>query len=114
MQEIFRNPNLKLCPYYVKSRKCSNPEKYECGEQLIYENEKICCSKLYYAMELEKEIERMKWYLNEIRQEELYQYDIDWNEYETERTCTEYTNIINLVEEALREKPDEECRYKED
>ena len=69
-------------------------------------------SLLYDIGELDKEIKRLRWYLNEIRNEELKALDVDYDEYETQCTSTDYSNIINLVEEALREKPDEECRYK--
>lgn len=60
---------------------------------------------------LHREIRRLKWYLNEIRYQELATLDIDWDEYETGRRDTEYTNIINLVQEALDEVSEEECRY---
>lgn len=98
-----------LCKYYRKYRNCVCPNTYECMEKI---NDK-CASYLYYSMELEKEIKRLKWYLKEIRYDELNSNDIDYGEYETECCSTEYTNIITLVEEALREKPDEECRYKD-
>ena len=51
----------------------------------------------------EQECEKLKWYLKEIRNEELLSLDIDYDEYETHCIDTEYTNIINLVEEALGE-----------
>ena len=51
----------------------------------------------------EQECENLKWYLKEIRNEELLSLDIDYDEYETNCIDTEYTNIINLVEEALGE-----------
>lgn len=63
---------------------------------------------------LDNQLKRLKWYLNEIRDEELKSLDIDLDEYETGRYNTDYSNIINLVEEALYEKPQEDCRYKED
>ena len=53
----------------------------------------------------------MKWYLKEIRDDELKTLDIEWDEYETHCIDTEYTNIINLVEEALEERSPEDCRY---
>lgn len=59
----------------------------------------------------EQECKRLKWYLNEIRNQELLELDIDWSEYETQRDSTDYSNIINLVEEALNERPQEDCRY---
>ena len=59
----------------------------------------------------EQECERLKWYLKEIRDDELKTLDIEWDEYETHCIDTEYTNIINLVEEALEERSPEDCRY---
>ena len=53
-----------------------------------------------------QECERLKRYLNEIRNQELFDLDIDWDEYETQCTSTEYSNIINLVEETLGERED--------
>ena len=63
---------------------------------------------LYKAKE--QECERLKWYLKEIRDDELKTLDIEWDEYETHCIDTEYTNIINLVEEALEERSPEDCR----
>ena len=62
----------------------------------------------------EQECERLKWYLKEIRDDELKTLDIELDEYETHCIDTEYTNIINLVEEALEEISTEGCRYKKD
>ena len=59
----------------------------------------------------EQECERLKWYLKEIRDDELKTLDIELDEYETHCIDTEYTNIINLVEEALEERSPEDCRY---
>lgn len=59
---------------------------------------------------LDNQLTRLKWYLNEIRDEELKALDIDREEYETEKYNTDYSNIINLVEEALHERPQEDCR----
>lgn len=59
---------------------------------------------------LDNQLIRLKWYLNEIRDEELKALDIDREEYETEKYNTDYSNIINLVEEALGERPQEDCR----
>ena len=73
--------------------------------------------RLWYKKQLalkEQECERLKWYLKEIRDEELKTLDIELDEYETHCVDTEYTNIINLVEEALEERNPEDCRYKKD
>lgn len=59
---------------------------------------------------LDNQLTRLKWYLNKIRDEELKALDIDREEYETEKYNTDYSNIINLVEEALYERPQEDCR----
>ena len=67
---------------------------------------------LYKAKE--QECERLKWYLKEIRDDELKTLDIELDEYETHCVDTEYSNIINLVEEALEEINPEDCRYKKD
>lgn len=60
---------------------------------------------------MENENKRLKWYLNEIRYQELKNLDVDLDEYETFQTKADFSNIITLVEEALREVPEEECRY---
>ena len=67
----------------------------------------------YYKQLVRKkqECERLKWYLEEIRNEELKALDIEWDEYETQYIDTEYSNIITLVEEALEEIIPEDCRY---
>lgn len=84
-------------------------------EQLEAEIEKLKHDHGYEVGALEKTIDnlvvensRLKWYLNEIRYQELSNLDIDYDEYETNCIDTEYTNIINLVEEALREVSPEE------
>ena len=59
----------------------------------------------------EQECKRLKWYMQEIRMQELSHLDIEWDEYETHCVNTEYSNIINLVEEALEERSPEDCRY---
>ena len=59
---------------------------------------------------LDNQLKRLQRYLNEIRNEELKSLDIDLDEYETGRYDTDYSNIINLVEEALYERPQGECR----
>lgn len=58
-----------------------------------------------------QECDRLKWYLNKIRYQELSNLDIDYDEHETNCIDTEYTNIINLVKEALNERSPEDCRY---
>lgn len=72
-------------------------------------DEKNCYYKQLKAKK--QECERLKWYLKEIRYDELKALDIEWDEYETHCIDTEYSNIINLVEEALKERNSEDCRY---
>ena len=60
---------------------------------------------------LDNQLKRLQWYLNEIRYKELENLDIDIDEYEAERYNTDYSSIINLIEEALGERPSEACRY---
>ena len=50
--------------------------------------------------------ERLKKYLNQIRDEELSHLDIEWDEYETSARKEDYSNIITLVERALGEIDD--------
>lgn len=54
---------------------------------------------------------RLVKYLTEIRLVELERLNIDIDEYEAERYNTDFSTIINLVEEALYELPEEDCRY---
>ena len=76
----------------------------------------LCDKDCYYKQlkRKEQECERLKWYLKEIRDDELKTLDIELDEYETHCVDTEYTNIINLVEEAVEERSPEDCRYKKD
>lgn len=92
----------------------AQPEDFEilCGAT----NGAIKCEKwkdCYYKQlkRKEQECERLKWYLKEIRYDELKALDIEWDEYETHCIDSEYSNIINLVEEALKERSPEDCRY---
>lgn len=104
------NNSIKPCRYYLKGRHCKNVD-FPCGELLMNGKERKCTSLLYYSMELENKVKRLEWYLKQIRIEELNQLDIDFDEYITNCSSTEYNNIINLVEEALEERPEEDCRY---
>ena len=110
MNEVYKNT--KQCDYFIKGRKCINDNS--CGQKLETKEGKICVSEKYYAIDLEKELKRLKWYLNEIRDVELKELDIDWDEYETGKYDTDYSTIINLIEEALYERPQEDCRYNND
>ena len=96
------------CEFYWREKKlCNN------GNLTSYcQENKDCLYKKYKRKE--QECERLKWYLKEIRDDELKTLDIELDEYETHCIDTEYTNIISLVEEALEERSPEDCRYKKD
>ena len=53
-------------------------------------------------------------YLHLIRSQELNELSIDFDEYESEKGSTDFSNIITLVEEALKEIPSEDCRISYD
>lgn len=53
---------------------------------------------------LQAENKKLKYYLNKIREDELNSMDVEWDEYITECTSTEYTNVITFVELALGER----------
>lgn len=53
-------------------------------------------------------------YLHLIRSEELNELSVDFDEYESEKGSTDFSNIITLVEEALKEIPSEDCRISYD
>lgn len=95
-----------LCANYSKEVGCYNTFDGSCIKEQCF---------TYRLLQLlkakEQECERLKWYLKEIRDDELKTLDIEWDEYETHCIDTEYTNIINLVEEALEEISPEDCRY---
>lgn len=87
-----------------KEQECKNAQS-----ELIEANKQV----IYLAKQLqrkEQECDRLKWYLKEIRYQELSNLDIDYDEYETNCVDTEYTNIISLVEEALNERNSEDYR----
>ena len=54
----------------------------------------------------EQECKKLKWYMQEIRMQELSHLDIEWDEYETSARQEDYSNIITLVERALGEIDD--------
>lgn len=53
---------------------------------------------------LKEENKKLKYFLNKIRDDELYSMDVEWDEYITKCGCTEYSNIITFVELALGER----------
>ena len=54
---------------------------------------------------------RLEKYLEEIRHTELVNLGMDYEDYENERYDTDISSIINLVEEALMEVPEEDWRF---
>ena len=93
---------------------CGNGERIRLANEIITKH-KLCKDNpncIYKQLKRkEQECERLKWYLKEIRDDELKTLDIEWDEYETHSIDTEYSNIINLVEEALEERSPEDCGY---
>lgn len=92
--------------YYKQLKRLER--QYEDVLKLAKEN---ADSNEYCLQELEQENERLKeenkklkYYLNKIREDELYSMDVEWDEYITECTSTEYTNVITFVELALGER----------
>lgn len=91
------------------------------NENCTHEKEQITCDCKYcmenptcYKELLEEQLarktqecERMKYYLSKIRQDELSRLDVEWDEYITECTSTDYSNIITYVEYALGERKDD-------
>lgn len=112
--------NVKECKYYCNG-KCERYEEFVEADYANYSVKCICeeenvlgtydiCD--YQQLERkEQECKRLKWYMQEIRMQELSHLDIEWDEYETHCANTEYSNIINLVEEALEERSPEDCKY---
>ena len=99
---------------YGFSSICSRSKKSEDWEYMGFGHSGACSvtTALLKALQRkEQECERLKWYLKEIRYDELKALDIEWDEYETHCIDSEYSNIINLVEEALKERSSEDCRY---
>ena len=84
-----------------------NPNECICSSCITEWADNLLCD----LKRKEQECERLKWYLKEIRYDELKALDIEWDEYETHCIDSEYSNIINLVEEALKERSSEDCRY---
>ncbi len=99
------------CDFYQIEANELYPKANYCGSMrnTFCEIEPNC----YYKQlkRAEQECKRLKWYMQEIRMQELSHLDIEWDEYETHCANTEYSNIINLVEEALKERSPEDCRY---
>ena len=112
--------DVKECEYYCNG-KCERYEEFVEADYANYSVKCICeeenvlgtydiCD-YQQLTHKEQECKRLKWYMQEIRIQELSHLDIEWDEYETHCANTEYSNIINLVEEALEERSPEDCRY---
>ena len=97
------------CTAFKSQYLCS--ERNNCYTKRILKKNKTINILKEKLLRKEQECKRLKWYLKEIRDDELKTLDIELDEYETHCIDTEYTNIINLVEEALEERNPEDCRY---
>ena len=73
-------------------------ERYKADKQIVELNKTIKAK--------EQECKRLKWFLQEIRMQELSHLDIEWDESETSARQEDYSNIITLVERALGEIDD--------
>ena len=73
-------------------------ERYKADKQIVELNKTIKAK--------EQECKRLKWYMQEIRMQELSHLNIEWDEYETSARQEDYSNIITLVERALGEIDD--------
>lgn len=71
------------------------------------QSHKDCIHNLVLLKRKKEECERMKKALNKIRDYELNSLDVEWDEYEVERSSTEYSPIIDYVEIGLGEVEDE-------
>lgn len=81
----------------IRDLQCENCRKFShCNN-----NDLVCITKF---QQLKAENEKLKYFLDKIRDEELSNLDIEWDEYETNCINTDYSNIINLVEKALGEQ----------
>lgn len=89
------------CRFFKLGCKCSlaNSLNDSCIEQEICEVKQL--------RQKEQECERMRGALNKIRNYELGQLDIDWDEYETCCRETEYSPIIDYCEVGLGEVEDD-------
>lgn len=97
----------------IDINKCKFRDKYTnyclAERDDIGESYTICTGTDCYFKQLARktqECERMRYYLNKIRQNELSSLDIEWDEYITECDCTDYSNIITYVEYGLGERDD--------
>lgn len=103
-----------VCYYDNKTNELVRIEQYNDNDSSMYSD--IESYKYGYNTEItkpeeiikqlkrkEQECERLKEYLNQIRDEELSHLDIEWDEYETSARQEDYSNIITLVERALGE-----------
>ena len=105
-QIIIDGVDVESCKHYISK---AVGREYDCKLGRYCKLNPNCYYKQLKAKE--QECERLKWYLKEIRYDELKALDIEWDEYETHCIDSEYSNIINRVEEALKERSSEDCRY---
>ena len=119
LEKIINKSAERFCNDYLETFKENERLKSELQAkelELIMAKADLCrgCQYKNDYKAKEQECKRLKWYLKEIRDDELKNLDIELDEYETHCVDTEYSNIINLVEEALEEISPEDCRYKKD
>ena len=100
-QIIISDVDVSRCVHLVGKEACNSMDcqSVECGKNL-----NCLFKQLAYKTQ---ECERMKYYLNKIRDEELESLDIEWDVYITEYDTTDYSNIITYVEYALGVKKDD-------
>ena len=94
----YNTPNMCYSDITRGYRYC-NPKENQCDFYITSIEEQLACKT--------QECERMKYYLSKIRQDELSRLDVEWDEYITECTSTDYSNIITYVEYALGERKDD-------
>lgn len=101
-QEIIINGvDVSRCSGY-----CPKLGKYNCIA-LACNSTAICKqSPNCYFKQLQRktaECQRMKYFLNKIRNFELESLDVDWDRYEQEKGCTDFSPIVTYVEQGLGE-----------
>lgn len=108
-QEIIINGvDVSVCKHYDKENGyCDQSYLGEGGLLKNTKNPKTCnkSPNCYYKQLQRKtaECQRMKYFLNKIRNFELESLDVDWDRYEQEKGCTDFSPIITYVEQGLGE-----------
>ena len=107
-EQLIKGADISKCFF---SRYDENEKIYIC-DLMDFDEHYFNCDKnpnCYFKQQARKtqECERMKYYLSKIRQDELSRLDVEWDEYITECTSTDYSNILTYVEYALGERKDD-------